>query len=82
MPTFLVIRNGNVIQNIRGANPPALNAAVQTIAKAVTAEAAKAAPKKDDPKKDEAKSDEAATDETVSGSYGMTKGTGWKVSLS
>jgi thioredoxin 1 len=39
MPTFLVINNGNVVQTIRGANPPALKKAVaDAAASAKTAE--------------------------------------------
>ncbi|KAH6630524.1 thioredoxin-like protein [Chaetomium sp. MPI-SDFR-AT-0129] len=33
MPTFLVLRNGSVIETIRGANPPALTAAVEKAVK-------------------------------------------------
>lgn len=70
MPTFLVIKNGNVAQTIRGANPPALNAAVRN----AVADAAKSAPKP-------TPATEAGNDQTVSGSYGMTQGSGWKMSL-
>lgn len=74
MPTFLVIKNGNVTQTIRGANPPALNAAVRN----VVADAAKSAPK---PQPAAETKTETANEETVSGSYGITKGSGWKMSL-
>jgi thiol-disulfide isomerase/thioredoxin len=33
MPTFLVLRNGSVIETIQGANPPALTAAVEKAVK-------------------------------------------------
>jgi len=75
MPTFLVIKNGNVVQTIRGANPPTLNAAVKN----VVAEAAESAPKPAAETK--AKTDGEENEETVSGDYTMTKGTGWKMSL-
>lgn len=78
MPTFLVFKNGNVINYIRGANPPTLNAAVENISKAVASEATKAAKAAS---KEEPKSGSEADQETVSGSYGMTKGSGWKMSL-
>ncbi|KAJ2970047.1 hypothetical protein NUW58_g9814 [Xylaria curta] len=35
MPTFLVFKNGSVIETIRGANPPALTAAVEKVVKLV-----------------------------------------------
>ena len=73
MPTFLVIKNLNVLQMVRGANPPALTAAIQSIAKAAASEPAKPAEEKQEPK--------AANDESVGGAYGITKGSGWKMSL-
>ena len=45
MPTFLVIKEGNVVQTIRGANPPALKKAVGEAVAEV-----KAAPKQEEAK--------------------------------
>ena len=79
MPTFLVIKNGNVVQTIRGANPPALNAAVKN----VVADAAKSAPKPEPEPAEEtkAKTDGEENEESASGGYSMTKGSGWRMSL-
>lgn len=77
MPTFLVIKNGKVVQTIRGANPPALNAAVKN----VVADAAKSAPKPQPAEETKPKTDAEENEETVSGGYTMTKGSAWKMSL-
>jgi len=81
MPTFLVIKSGNVTQTVRGANPPALTAAVQN----AVSDAKKSAPKpqaqpkaKEEEKKN---TDEAGNEETVSGGYTLNHGTGWRMSL-
>jgi thioredoxin 1 len=72
MPTFLFIKDGEIQQTVRGANPPALKAMAQ-----IATEATKNA-KKPEPKQ-EAKADE----ETVSGQYGLSQGakSHWKMSL-
>ncbi|KAI4858720.1 thioredoxin [Hypoxylon rubiginosum] len=43
MPTFLIFKNGSVIETIRGANPPALTAAVEKAVKLAGASAASGA---------------------------------------
>jgi len=68
MPTFIVLKNSKAVQTIRGANPPALNAAVRN----AVSDIAKSAPKP---------AAEHANEQTVSGSYGITQGSGWKMSL-
>ena len=78
MPTFLVIKSGNVVQTIRGANPPALNAAVKN----VVADAAKSAPKPEPAEETKAKTGDEENEESASGGYSMTKGSGWRMSLS
>jgi len=77
MPTFLVIKDSKVVQTLRGANPPALNAAVKN----VVADAAKSTPKPQPTAETKAKTDGEENEETVSGGYSMTKGAGWKMSL-
>ena len=77
MPTFIVVKNGKVVQTIRGANPPALNAAVNN----AVADAAKSSPKPQPAAETKAKTDDGVNEETVSGGYSMSKGTGWKMSL-
>jgi thioredoxin 1 len=52
MPTFLVIKGGNVVQTIRGANPPALKKAVVDIAASVKTAGSKDAGVADAPKKE------------------------------
>jgi thioredoxin 1 len=78
MPTFLLFKDGVVVETIRGANPPALKSAVERAsrdAKEVLARKAAAEKKKADEVKAE------ANDVSVSGSYGISKGSGWKMSL-
>jgi len=70
MPTFIVLKNIDVVQTIRGANPPALNAAVRN----ALSDIAKSAPKPQP-------AAEPVNEQTVSGSYGITQGSGWKMSL-
>jgi thioredoxin 1 len=77
MPTFLVFKNGQVVETIRGANPSALRQAAEKMSTQARAEAAKKA--QEAKKAEEAK--EQPNDVSVSGSYGITKGSGWKMSL-
>ncbi|CAI6341247.1 unnamed protein product [Periconia digitata] len=83
MPTFLVFKDGKKIEEIKGANPPALKKIVERIAgevKSASAQQKSTAP----PKATEEKTTEstnAAEEKTVSGSYGMTSNKSWKMSL-
>ena len=79
MPTFLVFKDGKKIEEIKGANPPALKKAVENIAAEVKAAKAEAKPAVQKEEKKETK--EEAEEKTVSGSYGMTGGNNWKMSL-
>ncbi|OCK79633.1 thioredoxin-domain-containing protein [Lepidopterella palustris CBS 459.81] len=74
MPTFIVFKNGKQIERIRGANPSALRAAVQKI----TAELAKEKEEKATQKPVETPQGE---EKTVSGSYGLTSNSNWRMSL-
>lgn len=77
MPTFLVIKEGKVVQTIRGANPPALKKAVGDVVVA-----AKVKLEREGKSKVEEKAKvEPKSEETVSGSYSVSKGEGWKTSL-
>lgn len=69
MPTFILLKKGEVSETVRGANPPA----IQNLVKGAVAglEASKAA------QPAEAKKDE----ETVSGSYTVSSNADWKTSL-
>lgn len=81
MPTFLIFKDGKQIEEIKGANPPALKKAVERIASEVKTAAPQTSPT---PKAAETKVEEKKTEEeqkTVSGSYGMTGGNNWKMSL-
>jgi hypothetical protein len=72
MPTFLVIKDGEVTETIRGADPSALSKAVlKAKGEAETIAKTKAG------KVEETK----GTEETVSGAYGISAGSGWKTSL-
>jgi thioredoxin 1 len=76
MPTFLVIKEGDVVQTVRGANPPALKKAIEDASVQAKTLAEKKV-KVEVEKKDEGPKSE----ETVSGSYSVSKGEGWKMSL-
>jgi thioredoxin 1 len=75
MPTFLLMKNGEVEQNVRGANAPALKALVTK----ASADAAKIAA--DAGKKKEATTAPAEDQETVSGSYTVSSNPSWKMAL-
>lgn len=81
MPTFLLLKDGRPVSNVRGANPPAIQALVRTaetqLAALAKEEAAKAKAKA---KAEESKPDSAP----ISGGYTMSQGTrsDWKMSLS
>lgn len=82
MPTFLLFKDGKKIEEIRGADPRKLKAAVEKASGEL--KATQAAEKKPDAKVAmETKTEEKADEEekTVSGSYGMTGGSNWKMSL-
>ena len=81
MPTFIIFKNGNVVESIRGANPPALNAAVQKIVGELAQETAKAKPAEPTENKAHHGSEGSGEDKTVSGSYSMTSGTSWRMAL-
>ncbi|KAF2873762.1 thioredoxin-like protein [Massariosphaeria phaeospora] len=81
MPTFLVFKDGKVMEEIKGANPPALKRVVERVAGEVGRERESVA-EKVGKKEEEAKKDsEVKEEKTVSGSYGMTGGNNWKMSL-
>jgi len=83
MPTFLVFKDGKKIEEIKGANPPALKKIVERIAAEVKAEAGKAGVKTPatEDKKVEDNEEQKGEEKTVSGGYGMTGGNNWKMSL-
>lgn len=79
MPTFLLFKDGKQIEEIRGADVRRLNSVVEGAGTDV-----KSAAKKEDPvaPKVETKMENNVEDEkAVSGSYGMTGGKNWKMSL-
>jgi len=78
MPTFLLFKDGKVIETIRGANPPALTAAVQKASAEVKNDLA--TKQAQESRKAEASRQES-NDTSVSGSYGILKGSDWKMSL-
>jgi thioredoxin 1 len=79
IPTFILFKNGKVEQTINAANPAALRAAVQKVKTEL--EAAKEAPKPE-ARTAEVKEDKpVAGEKTVSGSYGLSSGNSWKMSL-
>ncbi|PVH99471.1 thioredoxin-domain-containing protein [Periconia macrospinosa] len=71
MPTFLVFKDGKKIEEIKGANPPALKKIVERIAGEVKAANVQ----------EKAPEQKPAEEKTVSGSYGMTSNNSWKMSL-
>ena len=83
MPTFIVFKDGKKIEEIKGANPPALKKVVERIAnevKSAAAAPAAAAVEEVKVKVEETKKTDVE-EKTVSGSYGMTGGSNWKMSL-
>jgi len=69
MPTFILIKNGEPIQTIRGANPPALKHLVElAVLDVEKTQAAKASTSTKD-------------EETVSGSYTVSSNSNWKTVL-
>lgn len=81
MPSFLLFKDGVVIETIRGANPPALKSAVERASRdAKEGLARQAAAERG--KKNEAEEVKAEMNDVgVGGSYGISKGSGWKMSL-
>lgn len=79
MPTFLIFKDGKKIEEIKGANPPALKNIVERITGDVQTAAAQEKPAEQKAKADEEKTEDEQ--KTVSGSYGMTGGSHWKMSL-
>lgn len=77
MPTFIIFKNGQVLESIRGANPQALRAAVQKIVGDIAQEKAKAKPAESAPQ-----NKDQVEEKTVSGGYSMTSGNNWRMSLS
>jgi len=71
MPTFLVFKDGKKIEEIKGANPPALKKIVERIAGEVKAANVQ----------EKAPEEKPVEEKTVSGSYGMTSNNSWKMSL-
>ena len=84
MPTFMLFKDGKKVEEVRGADVRALKALVERVAGEVRAMGAKTetVEKKKESKVDEEKKEEVVGEEkTVSGSYGMTGGSNWKMSL-
>lgn len=75
MPTFLLIKNGEVEQSVRGANPPAIKALVSK----ASADVAKIADEAGKQKDTEAAA--AEDQETVSGSYTVSSNPSWRMAL-
>jgi thioredoxin 1 len=86
MPTFMLFKDGKKVEEIRGADVRALKAAVERVAGEVKAMGVKAMgvkAEKTETRKTETqeKKGEEVEEKTVSGSYGMTGGNNWKMSL-
>lgn len=82
MPTFVLLKDGKPVDTIRGANPPALKKAIEGASAAAAQEAKARETSKSEVKEDVKAEDEVKAEEnTVSGSYGMTGGSNWKMSL-
>ena len=91
MPTFLLFKDGEKVEEIRGADPRKLKATIEKVSEAIKTEAVAAAtaaqpaaaPTKVEKSSTKTKTEEKVVvdDKTVSGSYGMTGGSNWKMSL-
>jgi thioredoxin 1 len=78
MPTFMLFKGGKKVEEVRGADVRALRGVVERVAGEVTR--AKLEEKKVG--KEEGKGKGDGEEKSVSGSYGMTGGNHWKMSLS
>ena len=80
MPTFILFKDGKKVDEIRGADVRKLKAAIENAAADIKTSAAKETKPAVQPKQTEEKKPEIE-EKTVSGSYGMTGGNNWKMSL-
>lgn len=89
MPTFQLFKDGKKIDEIRGADPRKLKATIEKAASDVKSQPTQAPPaaaektngvNASESKKAE-QNEEVVEEKTVSGSYGMTGGNNWKMSL-
>ncbi|KAF2190283.1 thioredoxin [Zopfia rhizophila CBS 207.26] len=78
IPTFLAFKDGKVVETVKGASAGALKSAVQKAVTDVNAAQAEATETAKEGKEDSRVEKE---EKTVSGSYGMTGGSNWKMSL-
>jgi thioredoxin 1 len=84
MPTFLLFKDGQKVEEIRGADPRKLKGVVERVGEEVkrAGERGAAQPKIVGVKKEEKiEEKDKGEEKTVSGSYGMTGGNSWKMSL-
>jgi thioredoxin 1 len=81
MPTFMLFKDGKKVEEIRGADVRALKAAVERVAGEVKVMGVKAEKTETRKTETQEKKGEEVEEKTVSGSYGMTGGNNWKMSL-
>lgn len=82
VPTFIIFKDGKPIEEIKGANAPALKRGVEKVAAEARSTVAQEKPRVVE-KEAEVKAEEKKVEDekSVSGSYGMTGGNNWKMSL-
>lgn len=73
MPTFILLKDGEVQETLRGANPPALTKLVEGAAGDVKVNGPKGGAAK--------KEGDGKEEQTVSGEYTVSAGTDWKTAL-
>ncbi|KAJ2895251.1 thioredoxin-like protein [Zalerion maritima] len=86
MPTFLMLKNGEPVSNVRGANAPSIQAMVRTAEGELVKlgkQQDKMGKKKEEEQAEGTGEEKKKDSETVSGGYTMSKGTrsDWKMSL-
>lgn len=84
MPTFLLFKDGKKVEEVRGADVRGLKSVVERVGGELKSVSARAEADKKASQQAEATRTEGAKEveeKTVSGSYGMTKNSGWKMSL-
>jgi thioredoxin 1 len=86
MPTFLVFKEGKVVEEVRGADVGGLRRVVEKVkneaAVETKAEKREGGKEKVEQQSEKGKAEkEGGEEKTVSGSYGMTGGNNWKMSL-
>ncbi|KAF1837742.1 thioredoxin-domain-containing protein [Decorospora gaudefroyi] len=81
MPTFMLFREGKKVEVVRGADIRVLRGVVERVGGELKEKAAKGEEKVEGKREEKPSAGTGGEEKTVSGSYGMTGGNHWKMSL-